>query len=208
MIPGLEYEPADGIGNGNGASDNSYYRSPSSQSVSSVNLTPSPAQRQQEQYQTHYDHSYNLQQLHRRRPRSYDDGYGYGRAGSAPSEPEDDKYAKRSASRLAKRLDIFPKTERDYTVRTERGGLLTAIGYAIMAMLMLAEWTTWRKLNRDSLEHIVVDTRYVRSFAIYIRRKEKYSLGEGCGRSDMMNTVLLCFSEVFRVDKIYLSPSY
>jgi hypothetical protein len=163
MIPGLEYEPADGIGNGNGASDHSYYRSPSSQSVSSVNLTPSPAQRQQDQYQTHNDHSYNLQTLHRRRPRGDDGyGYGYGRDGSAHSEPENDKYAKRSASRLAKRLDIFPKTERDYTVRTERGGLLTAIGYAIMAMLMLAEWTTWRALNRDSLEHIVVDTRYVR----------------------------------------------
>ncbi len=165
MIPGLEYEPADGIGNGNGASDHSYYRSPSSQSVSSVNLTPSPApQRHHDQYQTHNDHSYNLQTLHRRRPRG-DDGYGhgYGRDGSSHSEPgNDDKYAKRSASRLAKRLDIFPKTERDYTVRTERGGLLTAIGYAIMAMLMLAEYTTWRALNRDSLEHIVVDTRYVR----------------------------------------------
>ncbi len=64
-------------------------------------------------------------------------------------------------------------TERDYTVRTERGGLLTAIRCAIMAMLMLAEWTTWRAFNRDSFEHIAADTRYVRSFAIYIRRKRK-----------------------------------
>ena len=64
-------------------------------------------------------------------------------AGSPPSEPEKDKYAKRPVSRLAKRLGISPTTERDYTVRTERGGgLLTAIGYAIMAMMMLAEWTT------------------------------------------------------------------
>ena len=61
-------------------------------------------------------------------------------AGSPPSEPENDKYAKRPVSRLANRLAIFPKTERDYTVRTERGVLLT--GYAIMAMMMLAEWST------------------------------------------------------------------
>ncbi len=88
-------------------------------------------------------------------------------AGSPPSEPENDKYAKRPVSRLAKRLGIFPKTERYYTVRTERWGLLTAIGYAIMAIIMLAVF------DRDRLEHIVVDTRYVCSFAIYFRRKRK-----------------------------------
>jgi hypothetical protein len=60
---------------------------------------------------------------------------------------------------VVKKLDIFPKTERDYTVRTERGGQLTAVGYAIMAILILAEFMTWRGLNRESLEHIVVDTR-------------------------------------------------
>jgi hypothetical protein len=97
--------------------------------------------------------SYNLQQLHLRHPCGFYDGYG--RAGSPPSEPENDEYAKRPVSRLAKRLGIFPKTERYYTVRTERWGLLTAIGYAIMAIIMLAVF------DRDRLEHIVVDTRYV-----------------------------------------------
>ena len=95
-------------------------------------------------------------------------------AGSPPSEPENDKYAKRPVSRLAKRLDIFPKTERDYTVRTERGGAAhrdrvrdngddDARGVDDVR----------RAFDRDRLEHIVVDTRYVCSFAIYFRRKRK-----------------------------------
>ena len=45
----------------------------------------------------------------------------------------------------------------DASVAAEAAGVAS-----IMAVLMLAEWTTWKALNRDSLEHIVVDTRYVR----------------------------------------------
>mmetsp|Transcript_1292 Transcript_1292/g.3063 ORF Transcript_1292/g.3063 Transcript_1292/m.3063 type:complete len:429 (-) Transcript_1292:42-1328(-) len=48
--------------------------------------------------------------------------------------------------------------ERDYEVRTERGGQATLVGYVIMLVLILAEFWTWRGLNGESLEHIVVDT--------------------------------------------------
>ena len=168
MIQGLEYEPPDdGV-------DPSYYGSPSSQSVSSVNLlspaSPSSSHQRQQYHRAQQEQQFshrsphNDQSLHRRRPRSnnvYDDGYGTPTSAFS-NTPEDDKYAKRrTASRLARKLDIFPKTERDYTVRTDRGGQLTAFGYALMTMLILAEWSTYRNANRQSLEHIVVDTRCV-----------------------------------------------
>eukprot|EP00579_Thalassiosira_antarctica_P001699 CAMPEP_0201871478 /NCGR_PEP_ID=MMETSP0902-20130614/4387_1 /ASSEMBLY_ACC=CAM_ASM_000551 /TAXON_ID=420261 /ORGANISM="Thalassiosira antarctica, Strain CCMP982" /LENGTH=312 /DNA_ID=CAMNT_0048397467 /DNA_START=38 /DNA_END=972 /DNA_ORIENTATION=+ len=154
MIPGLEYEPA----NAGSHTDPSYASSPSAQSMSSVDMSP--------QGNSHND-QYHLQQLHRRRPHSTS---GYGNGNNANSGyngngdntnggggHDDDKYAKRT-TRAVRNFDIFPKTERDYTVRTDRGGQLTAVGYVIMAMLILAEWMTWRGLNGESLEHIVVDT--------------------------------------------------
>ena len=155
MIPGLEYEPA----NAGGHTDPSYASSPSAQSMSSVDMSP--------QGNSHND-QYHLQQLHRRRPHSAS-GYGNGNNTNSGYNGngdntngggghDDDKYAKRT-TRAVRNFDIFPKTERDYTVRTERGGQLTAVGYVIMAILILAEWMTWRGLNGESLEHIVVDTR-------------------------------------------------
>jgi len=172
MIPGLEYEqpgtPAPSSSNaqqqpqyGNVVVDPSYATtssSPSAQSMSSVDISPQTS---------HRNNPYHLQQLHRRRPHSntgYNNGGGggyngsnnNGSGGNAAYHDNDDKYTK--SSRAVRKLDIFPKTERDYTVRTERGGQLTAVGYVIMFVLIVAEWMTWRGLNGESLEHIVVDT--------------------------------------------------
>lgn len=146
MIPGLEYEPA-GPGAGH-TTDPSYASSShSGKSMSSVDIPP-------------HDPS---QQLHRRRPHSsVNGGYNgsnnnqHGKNGSNGYNIDDDKYGKRS--RAVRKLDIFPKTERDHTVRTDRGGQLTAAGYVIMLILIIAEWLTWRESNGESLEHIAVDT--------------------------------------------------
>ena len=51
--------------------------------------------------------------------------------------------------------------ERDYEVRTERGGRVTLLGYFIMMALIMAEVWEWKRLNGEKLEGIVVDTRSV-----------------------------------------------
>jgi hypothetical protein len=140
MIPGLEYEPADGGGGSSSSAYNAY-------------------QQQQQQY----PQSSSPTQLHRRR-NATTNGNGYNSASSSSSGgnyENDNKYNKPPSSipRAVRKLDIFPKAERDYTVRTERGGQLTAIGYVLMSVLIIAEWMTWRGMNGMSLEHIVVDTR-------------------------------------------------
>ena len=142
MIPGLEYETAP---QGAGYADASYApSSPSVHSMSSVDISP---------------HNSN-QQLHRRRPHSNANGYNgsnNSQNNSGGGNVDDDKYGKRS--RAMRKLDIFPKTERDYTVRTNRGGQLTVMGQVLMAILVTAEWLAWRESNGQSVEHILVDKR-------------------------------------------------
>ena len=154
MIPGLEYEQPEGA-----SSYSAAQQSPSAQSMTSVEMSPGGGGYGYNGGNNNgNDNSYHTGQLHRRRPHGGDGGYGNGGYDNGGgSSHDEDKYAKRS--RAVKRLDIFPKTERDYTVRTERGGQLTALGYVIMAILMVAEFLTWREMNGESLEHIVVDTR-------------------------------------------------
>ncbi len=149
MIPGLEYEQPP-----NGNADPSY-GSPSGQSHASMSSVDIHSPQNTPAYNA--NDSYHMQQLHRRRPHSgAGSGYNNGSSNGGGSSYED-KYAKRS--RVVKKLDIFPKTDREMTVRTERGGQLTAVGYVIMAILILAEFSTWRGMNSESLEHILVDTR-------------------------------------------------
>lgn len=143
MIPGLEYEP-----DGGPALGHTHASPPGDTSFTSVDMSP----------QHHRADRYGGE-LHRRRGGGGGGGYGTNGTsnGGGGRADDDDKYAKRA--KAVRRLDFFPKTERDYTVRTERGGQLTAAGYAIMAVLILAEYLTWRGLNGESLEHIAVDTR-------------------------------------------------
>ena len=141
MIAGLEYEQP--------SNDGGADRSPSAQSMSSVDIS-SP------QTYNNNSHLNSQQQLHRRRPHSTN-GNGYNNdLSNRTTYNEDNKYNK---VKIVRKLDIFPKTEREMTVRTEQGGQLTAVGYVIMAILLLAEWLTWRSMNGTSLEHTVVDTR-------------------------------------------------
>ena len=156
MIPGLEYEPVDGGGAASASSSansNAYniqqqyhhsHDSSSSPSVQSVELT-SPIQQQQHQHS-----------LHRRRIYNHD---GNNDAGGNNNYKYTTKPANSTPLRAVRKLDIFPKAERDYTVRTERGGQLTALGYVLVSVLIIAEWMTWSGMSGMSLEHIVVDTR-------------------------------------------------
>ncbi|KAL7477067.1 hypothetical protein ACHAW6_002881 [Cyclotella cf. meneghiniana] len=99
--------------------------------------------------------------LHRRRP--------HGTNGQSFNNAHDDnKYAKRPSARVIKKFDLFPKTDRDYEVRTDRGAKVTLMGYFIMMVLVLAEVWEWRELNRQSLEHIVVDTSLNKKMRVYL----------------------------------------
>jgi hypothetical protein len=177
MIPGLEYESAS-FDNGNGSSTTDFQHeqqqqypssyvdygggaatsSPASSvnSYSSINLnTPSSSFTT-----TSSTPSSSYPELRRRqiRPDNNDNGFGY----ASPNYDTSSKGSnnnKSSVTKLAKKLDVFPKTERDYTIRTDRGGQLTAIGYGIMIILILAEYMTWKSMNSEHNEHIIVDTR-------------------------------------------------
>jgi hypothetical protein len=94
--------------------------------------------------------SYDNNGLHRRRP-AKDNGFSndYSNHNHTPSK----------ARSVAKKLDLFPKMERDYEVRTERGASITLIGYFVMFVLVCAEVWEWRGLNSQLVEGIVVDTR-------------------------------------------------
>ena len=158
MIPGLEYEQPTNVDPTSSTYGGS--SSPSAQSINTVEMSP-----HQQTYNN--NDSYHMQQLHRRRPHNNGNGYtspssfynnnSYNNGGGGGSLYEEDKYNK--VKTPLRKLDFFPKTDREMTVRTERGGQLTAVGYCIMIILILAEYVTWRNMNGESLEHIVVDTR-------------------------------------------------
>ena len=69
----------------------------------------------------------------------------------------DDKY--RKSSRAVRRLDMFPKVQEDYQVRTDRGGLVTLVGYGVALLLVLAEVANWSAERGRVVEHTFVDTR-------------------------------------------------
>ena len=154
MIQGLEYEDP------SSSSAAGYGGSPSPVDNNNNNNMQSPQQQPTSTYNN--NDAYHVQQLHRRRPHNgngYTNGERHNNTSySSNNNADDDKYSK-SKTRIVRKLDIFPKTDREMTVRTERGGQLTAVGYILMAILILAEYITWRGMNGESLEHIVVDTR-------------------------------------------------
>ena len=177
MIPGLEYESAS-FDNGNGSSTTDFHHqqqqypssyvdygggassSPGASSVnsySSINLnTPSSSSH------TTSTPSSSYPELRRRqiRPDNNDNnGFGYASPYDTNNRGKNNNKSSTSVTKLAKKLDVFPKTERDYTIRTDRGGQLTAIGYGIMLILILAEYMTWKNMNSEHNEHIIVDTR-------------------------------------------------
>lgn len=74
-----------------------------------------------------------------------------------PAGAGDDKY--RKSSRAVRRLDMFPKVQEDYQVRTDRGGMVTLVGYGVALVLVLAEMANWSAERGRVVEHTFVDTR-------------------------------------------------
>ena len=97
--------------------------------------------------------------LHQRRRRANNNAHTSGEKEYTPSK----------ARGVVKKLDLFPKTERDYEIRTERGARMTLMGYLLIVVLVMAEVWEWKGLNAQRLEGIVVDTRLVASYICMIR---------------------------------------
>lgn len=78
---------------------------------------------------------------------------------TASSTPVKSQATYKHHSKMVKHLDfMFPKVDTEYTVKTERGGVVTVIAYVIIALLVLAETIAWRAANTSTLESIQVDT--------------------------------------------------
>lgn len=135
MIPGLEYEQPTTTNN------NGVY-SASSPSMQSVDMSP-------------HNPSYG-EGLHRRRLINGNNGYTNNGVSSSSYHTTPSK-----AKHLAKKLDLFPKLERDYEVRTEHGGRVTLLGYFVLVVLILAQVVEWRGENGRTVEGVRVDTRWV-----------------------------------------------
>ena len=71
----------------------------------------------------------------------------------------DDDNGKKLKQKVVRNLDFFQKVERDYTVKTEHGGLITIIGYIIMSILVISELYNWLDLSQSTVENVIVDTR-------------------------------------------------
>ena len=63
-----------------------------------------------------------------------------------------------TGTKIVRKLDVFPKLEKDMVVATEKGGLITLASYFIMAILVLAELVSWMHQNSILKEHVVVET--------------------------------------------------
>jgi len=66
---------------------------------------------------------------------------------------------KKNVSTVVQNFDMFTKVEQDLTVQTEHGGLISLIGYAVIFFLVVCEIIGWTQQNRETIEHLVVDTR-------------------------------------------------
>ena len=127
-----------------------------SPSLDSVDMTPpaSPAH----PHSSHHSPTNNnggIRRRHAGQTHAYAAGNNNGRHYGAGAD--DDKYRKRS--RAVRRLDMFPKVQEDYQVRTDRGGLVTLVGYGIALILVLAEVANWSSERGRVVEHTFVDTR-------------------------------------------------
>ena len=141
------YSPGGGVG---GAA------SPSP-SLDSVDMTPpaSPAHpHSQHNSQSPTNNNGGMRRRHAGQTHAYGAGNSNGRHHPAGA---DDKY--RKSSRAVRRLDMFPKVQEDYQVRTDRGGLVTLVGYGVALLLVLAEVANGAAERGRVVEHTFGETR-------------------------------------------------
>ena len=117
-------------------------------------MTP-PASPAQQNYYDSNNSTSGMRRRHAGQTHSSANGrYAYGPAGGSA---DDDKY--RKSRRVVRKLDMFPKVQEDYQVRTDRGGLVTLLGYGLALILVLAEVAHWSAERGRVVEHTFVDTR-------------------------------------------------
>ena len=97
------------------------------------------------------------------RKRNTDAYYSYGNAGTASSNGRSSRNGGDSSSfapppSVVKKLDLFPKVDREFTMTTEGGGLVSVVAYVLIFILVTAELVSWTSANQTTLEHIRVDT--------------------------------------------------
>jgi len=61
--------------------------------------------------------------------------------------------------RHVKALDMFPKLESDFSVKTDTGGCVTLFSVVLILVLSLAELWTWVGINQEIKEHVTVHNR-------------------------------------------------
>lgn len=60
---------------------------------------------------------------------------------------------------VVERLDfMFPKVDREFTVKTQSGGIATVVAYGLIALLVLTEMISYYRQNRMELSTTLVDT--------------------------------------------------
>jgi len=66
-------------------------------------------------------------------------------------------YGGKSSKSIAKKLDLFPKVDTEYTVRTDGGGVASIVAYVLILILICAECVAWASQNSATTEHISVE---------------------------------------------------
>jgi hypothetical protein len=68
---------------------------------------------------------------------------------------------------MIKSLDfMFPKVEQEFTIQTERGGMVSLLTMILVGFLCLVEILAWMTANRSTTEHALVDTSLGRKMQV------------------------------------------
>jgi hypothetical protein len=93
---------------------------------------------------------------------SYNNGnsyYGDSSQGNSNTNYDSNNNGKDKKKMVVERLDfMFPKVDREFTVQTQSGGVMTVIAYGLIVVLVLAEIASWVSQNRMELSNTIVDT--------------------------------------------------
>lgn len=76
---------------------------------------------------------------------------------SQPSNGMDMSNDYRSSKTVVKKLDLFPKVDTEYTVKTDGGGIASIVAYVLIFVLIGAECVAWVSQNNKTSEHLSVE---------------------------------------------------
>lgn len=62
-----------------------------------------------------------------------------------------------SSKTVVKKLDLFPKVDTEYTVKTDGGGIASIVAYVLIFVLIGAECMAWVSQNNKTSEHLSVE---------------------------------------------------